>query len=458
MKEGQDWISLSTKNSLAQTDTTRIVSFKVEATSDNENYYARKAEITFIATKGEQEVTYDVSVIQRGLASLTVDTDNIAFKVGASDTKKDFNVKKIKITSNVEWNIDDFKSDHFTIDSEKSSENNSHNGTIILTTRFNDTKEMIRESFIIEHVGPTNLEGEVTTDTITIQQDALPDKLPNEKLYDKVLSNSILNFPETVIIQDKNPLCVKETVNEPFALELKDKIEWYNDKWEIVWTSDAISKDSKYTVPSTPKSIKIPVIAYYKDAPDSLRYSLDFTLYPAPKCPDSFVPKGGDNNKSGIMIAQYKEKINNYYENPYTFVFGHDSIMTANILKSDTLSYYQYENPYQKKWVYTKWTVDKNTNEEKDVRSLKTCESSVGPRSEEGEIAFSGGRMVASVPVAASADIVVVSADGTVVRHIVLPPSTTFDEPLGFENLSSGFYFVKCVIGNVSAREKFLVR
>ncbi len=364
-----------------------------------------------------------------------------------------------------------------TSDWLKIKSQDTNNGKITLHADFNESSSVLQAEFEIKY--QSNLG-------------------TNESLTRSISQNSRPKIPKTIDITgfNKDGYAVSEIDKECSSIKLDtsnfdqgqtligDKTENLENQWNYEWeVGDVKVKGTTFDFKPTAKQKYIVTLtASYKDAPDKINTNKKFDLYPAPVCPKTLVEKKGKDGvcKSRIMIAGFEAVSDETLKSQkYEFVFGYrdknidkyyqlkDS--TYYQLKDSTKNdrYYQYDKTgfaSANKWVYTQWEIGDET-----IKSLTACDqngkqfpipedATPVSKSEEGEIGFSEGRMVASVPEAASAEIVVVSADGTVVRHIVLPPATTFDVPLGFDNLSSGFYFVKCVIGNINAREKFLVR
>ena len=432
---------------------------------DNKNLKRRTAKL--IVTTNDKE-SQEVSIIQDGTAYVDANP-LLRFKVKES-------TETLSIESNSPWEIsidedaiDANGNKWLTIKPEYTKGKGSKD--IPVQATFNSDTVKSRETYIyIQYMGPDD---EIKTASVRVIQERCP------KVHEmKLDAANILVEDTTCVAIDTLKKAIHFTLGDENAkLEVNTANFDIPEKWKFNWTVDNEPKsntneldlDSLFT---EKRAYSVKVEAEYEDDPSSLKSSLEFYLYPCPKCPDELVMKG--NGSSGIMIADFNGPVD--FENDYEYIFGYDDTTEDGTTRK---LYYQYKkkdivkDPETKKWVYAQWNIDatpiKSINrryvykegEKGSLEHMSRSHSSdpTAVTTIEGEVMLiRGGMLIANVATPRPAVIDIISVSGNTVRRMQLPSSTTFNEKIDFKGLSAGVYIVKCTIGHKHVEQKMVIK
>ena len=430
---------------------------------DNTDLRQRSAKLIVNAGNESQEV----SIIQYGTAYVAVDT-LISFKVREStDT--------LSVESNSPWeisidesSIDESGKKWLTIESEYTKGKGSKD--IPVQASFNSDTVKSRETYIyIQYMGPDD---EIKTKSVRVIQERCP--IVHEMKLDA--ANILVEDTTCVAIHPSDKAIHFTLGDENAKLEVNTAKFDIPKKWKFNWTVDNEPKSNTNELDlgslfTEKRAYSVKVEAEYEDAPDSLKSTLEFYLYPCPKCPDELVMKG--NGSSGIMIADFNGPV--AFENDYEYIFGYDDTEDGTTRKL----YYQYKekdivkDPETKKWVYAQWNIDATPitsinrryvykeGEKGSLEHMSRSHSSdpTAVTTIEGEVMLiRGGMLIANVATPRPAVIDIISVSGNTVRRMQLPSSKTFNEKIDFKGLSAGVYIVKCTIGHKHVEQKMVIK
>ena len=450
-----DWVNI--EDSIYSGSGNKTISIYLDK---NDSLYQRSVELEVEAGTESAKV----SIIQDGAAEFHV------------NKSLDFTVKDSTIYLSVKTNIpvDSISIDKNGIgwlDIEPGITQDVDSIEFPIHADFNDDTEHEREADIyVKYMGPKNA---IITDTIHVIQD----RCPNVHEMKLDAANILVEDTTCVAIYPSDKAIHFTLGDENAKLEVNTANFDIPEKWKFNWTVDNEPKsntneldlDSLFT---EKRAYSVKVEAEYEDDPSSLKSSLEFYLYPCPKCPDELFMKG--DGSSGIMIADFNGPV--AFENDYEYIFGYDDNTEDGTTR---MLYYQYKekdivkDPETKKWVCAQWNIDatpiKSINrryvykegEKGSLEHMSRSHSSdpTAVTTIEGEVMLiRGGRLVANVATPASAVIDIISVSGNTVRRMQLPSSTTFNEKIDFKGLSAGVYIVRCIIGQRHVEQKMVIK